>query len=305
MHALRRRIALRAVATAVSSAALLADRSAQADSCTSPDLIETIPADGAQDVPTNAMLFARYVAIAQYSGEAVLFSEAGSSGPMMSLTGTFDATSGLLQIQPPLSPGTSFVVQWPALRGIDTATLGSTVTESLTTGTRADDMPPTFAGLTSIAWDVSRTNDSCTNSVDERYTFDLGLGAASDDGGRDSLTVLVFQTSGPTVDASVLVQVQRIPPAGQHLHVVRSIGDAVGHVCFAAIVRDLTLKQSTSGSPVCVDTVAPPFFYGCSAGDARSGSQAAWLAALAALALLRRRPRVERTSAAARSAGAS
>jgi hypothetical protein len=272
------------------AATLLASGDARADSCTSPDLVETMPADMAQNVPTNALLFARYVTIAQYAnGDHVGFEQVGM--PTRTLSDnfvTFDATSGILQITPPtaLSPGASYVVHWPALRGIDTATLGRKMDQTLTAGTEADMLPPMFGGLTSISWDVSRTNDSCSNSIDERYVFDLGLGDAADDGGRDSLTLIVFQTSGPTLEASARTQVlaQRIPPIGQHVTVTRTIGDAVGHICFAAIVRDLTLKASYSGAPVCVDTVAPPFFYGCGVAPARTDSDAG-AAALGLLAL--------------------
>jgi hypothetical protein len=186
---------------------------------------------------------------------------------------TFDDTSGLLQITPPaaLVPDDSYVVHWPSLRGIDTATLGKSSDLTFTAGSETDVSPPTFAGITSVSWDVSRNRDSCNGSIDQRYVFTLGLGAAADDGGRDSLTVLVFQTAGPTVDANAPspVLVQRIPPDGQSVQVSSAIGDAVGHVCFAAIVRDLTLKPSPSGPPVCIDTVAPPFFYGCAAIQGR------------------------------------
>jgi MYXO-CTERM domain-containing protein len=259
------------------AATLLASVDARADSCTSPDLVETIPDKGAQSVPTNALLFARYETIAQYQNEPIGFEHVGmGTSGVSSQSVTFDATSGILQITPPtpLLPGDSYVVHWPALRGIDTATLGRTMNQNLTAGSEADMLPPTFEGLTSISWDVSRTQDSCTSAIDERYVFDLGIGDAADDGGRDSLTLIVFQTSGPTLEASARTQVlaQRIPPPGQHVQVTSSIGNAVGHICFAAIVRDLTLKVSFSGAPLCVDTVAPPFFYGCGVAPAKAGS---------------------------------
>jgi hypothetical protein len=280
----------------IAASALLTERDARADSCTSPDLIETIPESGATNVPTNAMLFARYVTIAQYLDEPVLFEH--PAGVETTVPATFDDTSGLLQITPPmpLTPGDAYVVHWPTLRGIDTATLGSTADLSFTAGSEEDVTPPTFDGITSVTWDVSRTSDSCTGSIDQRYVFTLGLGTAADDGGRDSLTLLVFQTAGSTVDASAPapVLVQRIPPAGQDAQVTTTVGSGVGHICFAAIVRDLTLKVSTSGSPVCVDTVAPPFFYGCGTAPARGtrgGLVAFSVAAFALARRARRRPR--------------
>jgi hypothetical protein len=300
------------VAAAFTAASVAAGGDARADSCTSPDLLETIPADSATGVPLNASLFARYQTNAEYVDEPVVMEtalpdaedggaadqDAGGTPPPVPVpvTVTFNAAEGLLQATPvsPLSPGTSYVVHWPALRGIDTATLGSKEDLRFTAGTSDDTSPPTFAGITSVSWDVSRDVDSCTNDVEERYVFSLGLGAAADDGGRDALTLVVLQTSGPGVDADapVPVLVQRIPPAGQGVTVTST--DLVGHVCFAAIVQDLTAKVSTSGAPVCVDTVAPPFFYSCAVGVGRRSGGAAWLTTAAAFAVLtarRARPR--------------
>jgi hypothetical protein len=290
--ALRRTLAVATIA----ASALASAREARADSCTSPDLIETIPASGATNVPTNAMLFARYATIAQYLGEPVMFEH--PAGVETTVPATFDDTSGLLQITPPmpLTPGDAYVVHWPALRGIDTATLGSTMDLSFTAGSEQDVSPPTFDGITSVTWDVSRNSDSCTGSIDQRYVFTLGLGTATEDGGRDSLTLLVFQTSGSTVDASAPapVLVQRIPPSGQTAQVTTTLGSGLGHICFAAIVRDLTLKASTSGSPVCVDTVEPPFFYGCGAAPGRSTHGGLVALSVAAFALSQRKRRRSR-----------
>jgi hypothetical protein len=292
VHALRRTLAVATIA----ASALASAREARADSCTSPDLIETIPASGATNVPTNAMLFARYATIAQYLDEPVMFEH--PAGVETTVPATFDDTSGLLQITPPmpLTPGDTYVVHWPALRGIDTATLGSTMDLSFTAGSEQDVSPPTFDGITTVTWDVSRNSDSCTGSIDQRYVFTLGLGTAADDGGRDSLTLLVFQTSGATVDASAPtpVLVQRIPPSGQTAQVTTTLGSGLGHICFAAIVRDLTLKASTSGSPVCVDTVEPPFFYGCEAAPGRGAHGGLVAFSVAALALSRRKRRRSR-----------
>jgi len=215
----RPRALVGAVAALVASSSLAAE--ARADSCTSPDLVETIPASGATGVPLNASLFARYEANAQYLGEPVALTVApvsdGSAGPEpasdaggdagaapLPVTVTFDSTEGLLEATPadPLRPEMTYVVHWPSLRGIDTATLGAKQDLTFTTGAANDTEAPTFEGIASVSWDVSRETDSCTNRVEERYVFDLGLGAAADDGGREALTLVVFETSGPGVDAS-------------------------------------------------------------------------------------------------------
>ncbi len=286
-----------ALAVIVGAASLAAPGDARADSCTTPNLIETIPPDKATGVPTNASLFARYEVNAQYQQEPVTMDQLHSGTAVVTgqaVQATFDSTEGMLQVTPPapLAPGDSYVIHWPALRGIDTATLGTKADQHFTAGSAADMAPPTFGGISSVTWDVARETDSCTNHVEERYVFDLGLGPAADDGGRGSLTLLVFQTSGPGVDASAPtpVLVQRIPPEGSGVTITSTV--QVGHVCFAAIVRDLTMNVSTSGPPVCVDTVDPPFFYACGVapgGRFRSGRAGAVLfAAALALAVARR-----------------
>ena len=255
-------------------------------------------------VPTNALLFARYTSIAQYLGEPVTIgAPAGGRGRRCRRRSTTRAESCKSRHRPPLTPDDAYTVHWPALRGIDTATLGRPFDQSFTAGAQADTSPPKFAGITGVSWDISRADDSCTSSIDQRYVFSLGLGTAVGDaspGSRDWLTLLVFQTSGPTVDGSVPapVLVERIPPEGQSAQVTTTVGGGVGHICFTAIVRDLTLKTSTSASPVCVDTVKPPFFYGCALAPAgRAGPEPtlplAGVAACAA-ALRARRPRGKR-----------
>jgi hypothetical protein len=291
------------ILTAAPLAALIAlgAHDARGDSCTSPNLIETMPPDQAHDVPTNATLFARYDAIAQPGpDETVPLEHVGIPG-MQAVPATFDDTEGMLRITPPapLTAGDSYVVHWPGLRGIDTATLGSGLDQHFVVGAVQDVAAPTFDGIAGVSWDVTRDKDTCTNSIDERYVFDLALGAAADDGGRDSLTLLVFQTAGPKVDAGAPtpVLVQRIPPAGQTVRVTRTVDTTIGHVCFAAIVRDLTMKVSTSGTEKCVDTVTPPFFYGCGVAPARTAGRGGVLLCVLSLPFVRGRGRRGRRGA--------
>jgi len=258
---------------------------ARADPCASPNVIETMPPDRAQGVPTNAQLFARYGSVAQYMGENVTLEHVGVDDQVV--TATFDDTEGVLRIAPSgLVAGESYVTHWPGLHALDTSMVGASFDQHFEVGDVVDTAAPTFGGIESITWDVSRERDSCTGSVDERYVFDLTLGPAADDGGRDSLALLVFQTAGPDVDAMAPtpILVQRVPPAGQTVRVSRTVATTLGHVCFAAIVRDLTMKVSTSGPAACVDTVTPPFFYGCAASG--TAGRAGWRAASAASALL-------------------
>jgi hypothetical protein len=277
-----------AAVLAASALFALPARDARAGSCVPPDLLETMPPDNAQNVPTNAILFARYASTAQYARESVPLEHVGAE--TTTPTATFDPTEGTLRITPPapLVTGDSYVVHWPSLGDGNTATLGTQLDQHFAVGLTEDLKAPTFQGLTSITWDASHTNDSCSNSVAERFVFDLGLGAADDDGGRDSLTLIVFQTAGPTVTAAAPTPVllQRLPAVGKSVRVTTLVDSGVGHVCFAAIVRDLTLKVSTSGPETCVDTVRPPFFYGCAAAPVGGGGSRGLLVLALALPLV-------------------
>jgi MYXO-CTERM domain-containing protein len=287
-----RRRALFALSFAALLAVELSSAPAAAAPCGRPDLLDTAPPDGAQNVPTNARLFARYTSIAEYLGEDIVFTPEGETP--ITVKGDFDATEGLLSVEPPqaLLPGKSYAVSWPRLRGFGTANLGRGKDISFVVGTASDEAPPTFAGVRTVDWDVTRDQDDCTDRLERRYVFDIGLEPASDDGGRESLMLVVFQTRGPGLAAPKPVSVRRLPAEGQSVTVKQTIDDGAGEVCFAAIVRDLTGKASASGArEICTETVEPPFFEGCSAGagdrPAHSGAFA-W-AALLALLWARRR----------------
>ncbi|MFO0571009.1 MAG: hypothetical protein U0263_35570 [Polyangiaceae bacterium] len=259
--------------------------------CNRPDLIFSVPPPGATGVPPNAKLFARYRLNAEYDGEDVtLESSAGSSE---SLTADWNSAETLLSVAPALESGGTYTVTWPRLRGINSANLGKGGTAEFSVGSAPDADPPAFAGLTGLSWDVDRERDDCTDSLEDRYVFDFDLADASDDGGRESLMVVVFQTRGPHVKSSAPepISVQRMPE-GNRVRVTRTLDDGEGDVCFAAVTRDLTGKVSASGAEeVCTTTVAPPFFNGCALASAPTESRgaAAWVAALGAALLFFRR----------------
>ncbi len=201
-------------------------------------------------------------------------------------TAAFDSTEGLLSVMPPepLEAGASYELRWPAIRGLNAAAPGNGGTAHFTVGSGPDEQPPTFGGVTGIAWDVERLNNECTDAIEERMVFDIDLGVADDDGGRGQLTLLLYQTAGPQLgDASVPVLAEALPAAGTPAHVALPTDRAVGHVCFAALVRNLTGKVSDSGSQeVCAEVTTPPFFRGCSiAGGRPTGAGTLpWLLAL-------------------------
>jgi hypothetical protein len=288
--------------------------------CGRPELLDTSPPDMATNVPPNASFFAHYDASAEYGNEIMIFTpeggvDEGFTVGDMSNALTWDSTQGLLIFKPPsaLSPG-NYKIVWPALRGLNTASPSLPATVSFTVGATEDVSPPDFAGLTGVTWDLERQTNDCTGSLENRMVFTLSLAPASDDGGRAGLTLVVFQSSGSGVDASagavqVLSTPMPVPGAadagttadagtpvdmGTTVTVKLSVADATGHVCFAALVRDLTGKISNSGSQtVCVDTTAPPFFRGCAfaARDGRGGGPGAVAFVLFGLAAVARRRR--------------
>jgi len=276
-------------------AALALARDARAQQCGRPDVLDTVPPDEATGVPPNASLTAHYDPSAEYLGEDVVLTPMGGVDEVVKAT--FDDTQGLLTYVPPapLAPG-AYVITWPALRGLNAAALGTSAVVHFTVGATDDTKPPAFGGVTGVTWDLERKNNTCTNSIEDRFVFELSLAPASDDGGREGLRLVIFQTSGSGVDVdagSVPVQTMAMPGAGKTAEVKLPVSDATGHVCFAAIARDLTGKISDSGShAACVDTIAPPFFRGCVvAPDGSRGDRGVGLAALVALVALARRRR--------------
>ena len=251
----------------------------------------------ATNVPPNASLFAHYAASAQYLGEPVLLSAPdGVSGEPVAAV--FDPTEGLLTFTPPapFAPG-AFTIQWPALHGLAAAAAGLGATVNFTVGTVDDVTPPVFDGVTGVTWDLERRDNDCTKSIEDRMVFELTLAPADDDGGRDGLTLIVFQTAGsgggPDAGPSQVL-LSAMPPFGETAEIKLPVSDATGHVCFAALARDLTGKVSNGGShSVCVETTAPPFFRGCDVADTRGGRAAALVGLAASLALVagRRRAR--------------
>jgi hypothetical protein len=269
-----------ALALAVVSLAL----PAHAALCAKPDLIDTFPPDGAVNVPPNATLTAHYESTAEYIDEEVILVQGtidqdGGSVHGVSVTfntkggpePTFDKNEGLLSITPPneLVPGEHYVIEWPKLRGINTASTGRDAKVSFTVGTQRDTEPPSFDGLTNINWDVRQARDACTGSFEERFVFNVTPGKASDDIATDLLALIVFQASGGEVGptgAPKQVLTAPLPKQGRSVEVEQSIAAATGHVCFSAQVQDLTMGRSSgngANKKVCVKTTAPPFFYGC------------------------------------------
>jgi hypothetical protein len=265
--------------------------------CGAPNFISAFPPDGAKAVPMNATLSARYAATAEYNDEPILLARSGAATE--SLTGSFDSAEGLLSATPadPLLEGAHYTVTWPALHGVGVSERGSSAKVSFTASGITDTLAPEFDGLSGIEWDVDRERDECTDSLEDRFAFDLSLENASDDGGRASLALVVYQTEGPKIsahDPPVQVLLAPIPARDQPARVERSIDDASGSVCFAALVRDLTGAASGGAEKnVCTTTVPPPFFYGCNVSPGRTGTSRSALALLATSLVVRRirRPR--------------
>jgi len=228
--------------------------------------------------------------------EDVMFGPDG--GDAQTGTVAFDPTQGILTLTPdqPLDADTAYVIHWPELRGIGTASAGRGADVRFTTGHDPDAAAPAFGGVTGLRWDLQRRQSDCNDDLEQRFVFDLDLGDADDDGGRDGLTLVVFQTASPSApDQSVPVLTRALPAPGDGARVALATGGNVGRVCFAALARDLTGRSSSSGSQqLCVETTAPPFFRGCdvAAAPAGAGTSASGLgfAALALVAIIAARP---------------
>lgn len=241
-------------------------RPAAALPCNTPDLLFTLPREGATSVPTDATLVAGYALSADYGGEEVLLIPAGEAP--RPVPATFDRAQRLLTIKPAegLAPGASYAVRWPGLRGVDTATPGVGREVQFTAGAGPDAEPPRFDGLGPITWELLRERNGCSDEVEDRFTFELALGLASDDTGREGLALRVFQISGDRTDQVLL---RPLPATSATLEL--AVGLATGPVCFSAQVQDLTGKTSDARGQSCVETTAPPFFRGCAAGGSGGG----------------------------------
>lgn len=269
--------------------------------CASPALLDTIPPDGASNVPLGwstsdgggvVTLVARYDIGAVHNGEPIVFQTAGSpprdcridSGPWC-LAGRWDSQSLTLSATPneELQPGVEYEVVWPGLGSIsDSGLEGDDTTVRFTVGNFVDSEQPHFEGLTGVDWDFERKYDSCSDTDTERYLFDVGVAEPTDDGGADLLTLRVFQTKGPTlggIPTEVLAQRYSGNPTAR---LTLPISAGVGRVCFSALVSDPGGKFSASANrEVCTKTVRPPFFDGCSLGRMGDGAPFGGLSLLA------------------------
>jgi hypothetical protein len=290
-HARWRALAL--MLAAVAGPTLGAHRAVAAP-CGRPDVDVTFPPSGALAVPSNAILSAHYRAPAELADETVALT--GPDGAPIAADISYDAAESMLRALPrtPLVPGEHRVV-WPGLRGVATSR-GLGQTTSFTVSADADAAAPRFDGLLGAKWDLSREEDPCTSGLEDRFSYDLELGSVSDDQKASLLSVVVFETQSPTHDASAPPKELAVLPIGRDGHVqVARASTRAGTVCFAAVVRDLTLAASGGGDrQACVKTTAPPFFAGCALarGHERPGrASALWGAALLVLASLGRRQR--------------
>jgi hypothetical protein len=204
----------------------------------------------------------------------------------------WDRTEQFLSVKPkyPLDAGEEYEIQWPALRGLNAAAPGAGGTARFTAALTSDTEAPSFPGVVGLSWDLVREQDDCVDELAERFVFDIDLGDAIDDGGPDGLTLLLFQTSGPQIDSTPNKMPMPLPGRawpGTHTQVRLTKDQAVGEICFAAIVRDTTGQISQSGDvTACVHTTDPPFFRGCSiagADQCQDGLPAALALALACL----------------------
>jgi hypothetical protein len=265
-----------------------APRVAQAAPCGRPDVDDTFPPNGAAGVPPNATLAAHYAAPADYVDEVVTLTGPQGDVPV---DVSYDEAESMLRARPlaELSQG-HFAIAWPGLRGVATSR-GLGLTVEFTAGGTRDEAAPRFSGLAGVEWDLTREEDPCTDSLEDRFWFDLRVGSASDDLAPELLTLVVFETRGGNkTSGSPPEQIAVVPfPAKRSVRVQRpAVGDET--VCFAAVTRDLVNQVSGGGDEqVCVETTAPPFFDGCSLGGRPKPGGAGALALAVSFVLAARR----------------
>lgn len=263
--------------------------------CGRPDVDVTFPPLGATDVPQNASFSAHYVAPALYVDEVATLSD--EQGTAVEVSTSYDEADSIMRVTPsaPLAVG-HYELSFPGLRGLSSGVgLGKTV--AFFVQDTVDAAAPSFAGLREAAWDLSRERDECADSLEDRFVFELGLGAASDDADSQLLSVLVFQTRDPKGKRDpVKVALRSLPEHGKL--VVSRPASSAGETCFAAVVQDMLGNLSGGGDKqVCVTTKAPPFFEGCSLAHGRAPCSpvTAW-SALAAAWLWQQRRRGARAA---------
>jgi hypothetical protein len=213
-----------------------------------------------------------------------------SAAGELSVEVTFDAIERRLTIAPPaLEPDTEYTLAWPELRGLGSASRGLGRTIAFRTGTAPDAEEPVFAGLSRVDWDIVHERDACTDDFEDRFRFELALGDASDDGGRENLHLQLLQTRGDRDGAPRLVSALPFTD-DRRVRVDLATARARGQVCFAAIAVDLVARISASGHlERCVRTTEPPFFYGCTLARAHeAGTLSSLVFALASLGRARR-----------------
>jgi hypothetical protein len=276
---------MRRAVVAAAIVACLPAAPARAQTCGAPDLLSAVPPNGATGVPTTGPLHAFYAAAAIYQDEPILLDL--PDGTQQALIGEFDPAEGRLTLAPPdaMQPLAGYAVHWPELRGTTSGGKGLGRQVAFTTGEGPDVTAPSFAGATEVVWDWVREDDDCTDKIEDRLDFDVSLGEAADDGGRESLTLVLSQTQGPLLTTGPRqIFIGALPAPDQPAHVSLVVDGAVGHICFAALVRDLTDKISGGGDrEACVETTEPPFFNGCALARSSRGGSGLWLAALALL----------------------
>lgn len=259
----------------------------RAADCGKPDFQASFPPDGATTVPLNGTLSAVYATTANYVDETITLTSVGSE---QTLSGSFDATEHRLSaLAPQLAPNTSYTLTWPGLASLSSTDRGKGADVHFTTSASLDSESPEFAGIRDVQWDLKYIDDACTNDVEPRYRFTFSLGAATDDGGAESLALLLFQSSGRSIgdEGAELVSLGPFPRSGKDASVDLPKTDGTGSVCFSGLARDLLGRISATASDShCVKTRSAPFFYGCQLGGVGTRSSATWIAPLAACGLL-------------------
>ena len=252
-----------------------------------------VPPDGATGVPLNATLGAHYMASADYLGEDVVLVH--PDGREQMLEARFDPTEVLLSVTPtePLVAGGAYVVRWPSLRGLNASAPGYGGEAHFTAGTADDTAVAELRGRHRGRVGPRARAERLHGRA--RGTLRLRHRARRRQRRRrprraDAAAVPDVRLGRDGDDACRCRRARSRPRARPRRSSCRR-AISVGHVCFAALVRDTDETSSRRAAPPRPAWTRSPRPSSAAAASPvpHRARRAAPFAALALLALLARR----------------
>lgn len=222
-----------------------------------PDPVErilTFPADRANEVPVNVVLHADFPASQEPGGRPTW-------RVLDSHSREVDGVEGWDDLSATFTPATELEPRSPYYVRVSVAATGQYLNFEFNTGDDRDRSGPSFGGLSDLDWSHQTDEwlfDNCHISSGEGIVFNLTFPEASDDGPREELCYMVYQTSGPGVSGSTLRARVRYPD--DDLTLMLPAGDGEGDICFRVEARDLIGRVDGNRREQCVEAVVGAIF---------------------------------------------